>query len=176
VFIADAGNRAIREITPEGIIHAVIALDPGQLAVDNQDGVYFVDAGHSLILKLGQVKISAKQALPLPSNHTCTSRRAFPIRVRRYRGVSYVTATVAINGRPIPVYVYTHRRRKVTKVGAVYLNARRFRAFIDLRGRAQGTYKVKVTATTTDGRTLAATRTYHTCARNGRLTGSIPRL
>jgi hypothetical protein len=176
VFIADAGNRAIREITPDGIIHAVIAMDPGQLAVDNQDGVYFVDAGHSLILKLGRVKISAKQALPLPSNHTCTSHRAFPIRVRRYRGVSYVTATVAINGRPIPVYVYTDRRRKVTKVGAVYLNARRFRAFIDLRGRAKGTYKVKVTATTTDGRTLAATRTYHTCARNGRLTGSIPRL
>jgi hypothetical protein len=48
--------------------------------------------------------------------------------------------------------------------------------FIDLRGRAKGTYKVKVTATTTDGRVLAATRRYHTCARSGRLTGGIPTL
>jgi hypothetical protein len=176
VFIADAGNRAIREVTPGGIIHAVINLDPGQLAVDDKDGVYVVDAGHSLVVKLGQVKLSAKQALPLPSNHTCTSRRAFPIRVRRYRGVSYVTATVAINGRPIAVYVYTDRRRKVAKVGAISLNARRFRAFIDLRGRAKGIYKVRVTATTTAGRVLAATRTYHTCSRSGRFTGGIPRL
>lgn len=176
VFIADAGNRIIRQITPDGIIHFVVSVDPGQLAVDNQDGVYFVDAGRSLILKLGQVKVAAKQALPLPSNHTCTSRRAFPIRVRRYRGISYVSATVALNGRRVPVYVYTTRRLRMTKVGAVYLNRQRFRAFVDLRGRAKGTYKVKVTATTTDGRTLAATRTYHTCAGSGRLSGGIPRL
>ena len=45
-----------------------------------------------------------------------------------------------------------------------------------MRGRAKGSYKVKLTATTTSGQVLAATRTYHPCARNGRERGSVPRL
>ena len=177
VFIADAGNRAIREVTPDGIIRSVGSMprDVGSLIVDHDD-VYYAEPHLDLIIKLGGVTVSARKALPLPSNHTCTSHRAFPIRVRRYRGITYTSATVAINGHRIPVYVYTTRRVKVTRVGAVSLNQRRFHAFIDLRGRARGTYKVRVTATTTAGRVLAATRTYHTCSRSGRFTGGIPTL
>jgi NHL repeat-containing protein len=178
VFIADAGNRAIRQITPDGIIRTVGTMprDVSSIIVDARDDVYYAEPHFNLIIKLGGVAVSARKVLPLPSNDTCTSHRAFPIRVRRYRGITYTSASVAINGHRIPVYVYTTRRVKVTKVGAAYLNQRRFHAFIDLRGRAKGTYKVRVTATTTTGRVLAATRTYHTCSRSGRFTGGIPRL
>jgi hypothetical protein len=176
VFIADTGNYALREVTPDGIIRTVGSThrNIGSLLVDGHDDVYYSDQEFDLIVKLGDVRVAASNVLPLPSNHACTSHRAFPIRVRRYRGITYTSATVAINGRRIPVYVYTTRRLKLTKVGAVYLNQRRFRAFIDLRGRAKGTYKVRVTATTSSGRVLAATRTYHTCSRSGRLAGHIP--
>jgi hypothetical protein len=114
------------------------------------------------------------QALPLPSNRRCTSRRAFPIKVRQYKGLRYAMAIVAVNGRRVPVYVYTTRRTKVTKLGPVQLNRKRFRAFVDLRGLVKGTYSVRVTAVTTDGQVLQATRKYRTCT--GRLRGSLPRL
>jgi hypothetical protein len=119
-------------------------------------------------------RVSGSQALPLPSNRVCTSRRAFPIKVRQFRGLRYSFAIVAVNGRRVPVYVYTTRRLKLTRIGAVYLNRKRFRAFVDLRGLVRGTYRVRVTAVTTDGQVLVATRRYRTCSR--RLTGTIPRL
>lgn len=118
--------------------------------------------------------VSPSSALPLPSNRTCTSRRAFPIRIRQFRGLRYSFAIVAVNNRRVPVFVYTTRRVRVTRIGAVYLNRRRFRAFVDLRGLARGTYRVRVTAVTTDGQILARSRSYRTCTR--RLGGSIPRL
>jgi hypothetical protein len=119
-------------------------------------------------------RVTASQALSLPSNRVCTSRRAFPIKVRQIPGLSYSFAIVAVNGRRVPVYVFTTRRIKVTRIGAVYLNRRRFRSFVDLRGLVRGRYKVRVTAVTTDGQVLVATRQYRTCT--SRLTGSIPRL
>ena len=118
-------------------------------------------------------RLTGASALPLPSAKRCTSRRAFPIRVRRYSGIRYDFARVAVNGRAVPVYVYTVRRVRVTKIGARYLNAKRFRAFVDLRGLVRGTYKVRVTAVTTDGRILSNTRKYRTCTR--KLAGSIPK-
>lgn len=118
--------------------------------------------------------VTASLALPLPSNHTCTSRRAFPIRVRQFPGVTYSSAIVAVNGRRVPVYVYTTRRTRARKLGAVVLNRKHFRAFVDLRGLVRGRYAVRVTSVTADGRVLVATRRYRTCS--GRLTGTIPRL
>ena len=118
--------------------------------------------------------VTGPKALPLPSPKKCTSRRAFPIRVRQLRGITYDFATVAVNGRRVPVYVYTTRRIKVTRIGAVYLNRKRFRAFVDLRGLAKGRYEVRVTAVTKDGQVLSNTRRYRTCTR--RLAGGIPRL
>jgi hypothetical protein len=73
----------------------------------------------------------------------------------------------------VPVYVYTSRWHKVTRLGSTYLNRKRFQAFI-LRGRARRTYVVRVTATTTTGQVLTATRRYHTCSRT--LGGTVPRL
>jgi hypothetical protein len=93
--------------------------------------------------------VSGSRALPLPSNRTSTSRRAFPIKVRQFRSLRYSFAIVAVNGRRVPVYVYTTRRHKLTRIGAVYLNRKRFRASVDLRGRVRGTYRVRVTAVTT---------------------------
>jgi len=119
-------------------------------------------------------RVSGSRGLPLPSNRTSTSRRAFPIKVRQFRSLRYSFAIVAVNGRRVPVYVYTTRRLKLTRIGAVYLNRKRFRALVDLRGRVRGTYRVRVTAVTTDGQVLVATRRYRTCSR--RLTGSIPPL
>ncbi|HEX7301038.1 MAG TPA: hypothetical protein VF257_18720 [Solirubrobacteraceae bacterium] len=119
-------------------------------------------------------RVNGRRALPLPSNRRCTSRRAFPIRVRQFAGLRYSFAIVAVNGRRVPVYVYTTRRIKVTRIGAVYLNRRRFRSFVDLRGLVRGTYRVRVTAVTTDGQVLVNTRKYRTCTR--RLGGTIPRL
>ncbi|MEA2445766.1 MAG: hypothetical protein QOJ12_3058 [Thermoleophilales bacterium] len=119
-------------------------------------------------------RVTASQALSLPSNRTCTSRRAFPIKVRQIAGLRYSFAIVAVNARRVPVYVFTTRRIKVTRIGAVYLNRKRFRSFVDLRGLVRGTYRVRVTAVTTDGQVLVATRSYRTCSQ--RLTGTIPRL
>jgi len=74
----------------------------------------------------------------------------------------------------VPVYVYTTRRSRVTKLRAAALNRTRFRAFVDLRGLVRGRYAVRVTAVTTDGRVLVSARRYRTCS--ARLTGTIPRL
>ena len=118
---------------------------------------------------------SGPAALPLPSSRRCTSRRAFPIRVRKFAGVRYSFAIVAVNGRRVPVYVYTERRIRVNRIGATYLNStRRFRAFVDLRGLVRGTYRVRVTAVTTNGAVVTNTRRYRTCTR--RLVGTIPPL
>jgi hypothetical protein len=123
---------------------------------------------------IGAPPITAAQAIGLPSNRRCTSRRAFPIRIRQYAGVRYSFAYVAVNGRTVPVYVYTERRIVVRRIGAVYLNRRRFRAFVDLRGLAKGRYRVRISVATADGRLLARSRNYRTCTR--KLRGGIPPL
>ena len=123
----------------------------------------------------GRLGASGNSVLPLPSNRRCTSRRAFPIRVRFYRGVRYAFALVFVNGKRVPVYVYRERRRiRVTRIGAVYLNVKRFRAFVDLRGLARGTYRVRVRVVTSNAEVRSNTRRYRTC--RGKLRGGIPRL
>jgi sugar lactone lactonase YvrE len=198
VYIADSINDRVRVVATDGTI-STYAGDgsrsfregaaatagsvgtPEGLAITARGKTYIAASGIGRILTLGGPStpatappVTGAQALPLPSNRSCTSRRAFPIRVRRLAGVSYASATVAVNGRRVPVYVYTTRRTRVTKIGALSLNDKRFRAFVDLRGLARGRYAVRVTAVTTDGATLATTRRYRTCA--GKLGGTIPRL
>src|SRR4051812_23139647 len=115
------------------------------------------------------------KALPLPSAKRCLSRRAFPIRVRRYPGVRWQFATVAVNNKPVSVYVYSERRARVSRIGSIYLNStRRLRAFVDLRGLARGTYLVRVSAVTTNNEIRTNFRRYRTCSR--KLGGSIPLL
>ena len=197
VYIADSINDRIRIVAPdhtmttfagngsrsfvEGAAPTASSVGtPEGLAATSQGRLYIAASGINRVLTLGgpavtpAVAVTGARALPLPSNGRCTSHRAFPIRVRRLAGVTYASAVVAVNGRRVPVYVYTTRRTRVTKIGATALNSKRFRAYVDLRGLARGRYSVRVSALTTDGRALTATRRYRTCA--GKLGGSIPRL
>jgi hypothetical protein len=84
------------------------------------------------------------------------------------------TARVTLDGRRIPVYVYGARREKVKSIRGAQLNRRRFRAFIDLRGRAKGRYTVRIAVTTTAGHVVTGKRRYRTCSR--RLRGRLPPL
>lgn len=196
VYIADSVNDRVRAVAPNGTM-STYAGDGSRsfregapatggsvgsaegLAVNGQGRVYIAATAANRVVTLGSpaptATVKAGQALPLPSNHTCTSHRAFPIRVRQIAGVTYSSATVAVNGKRVAVYVYTTRRTKVTKIGPVALNRKRFRAFVDLRGLVRGRYGVRVTATTTSGQRLVATRHYRTCSGK-KLRGSIPRL
>jgi sugar lactone lactonase YvrE len=184
LLIADAGNDALRAVTPDGIIHSVTTgpnegtlPSPDEIVADAYGGVYLLYQGAAEILRFGGRRVTASQVLSLPSAHTCTSRRAFPIHIRQVPGVTYVSATVALHGKRLAVYVYTAKRRlKTTKVAAAYLNVKRLRAYVDLHGRVRGAYKLKITVTTSSGQTLTGTRTYHTCSASGRLKGSLPRL
>jgi hypothetical protein len=192
VFIADAGNRRVREVDAAtgtirtvagggtqspfvGAAPAAAALPPPlAVLVDDADNLYF--STQHLVLKLAAPApaVSAAQVVTLPAARTCTSRRAFPLHVRRIKGITYRSATVTVNGRRVPVYVYTDRRVRTTTIPGSALNDRRFRAFVDLRGLARGTYTVAITVTTTDGQALHATRRYHTCRAS--LAGGTPKL
>jgi uncharacterized repeat protein (TIGR01451 family) len=76
----------------------------------------------------------------------CTSRRAFDIRVRRRAGQVLTEVAVVVRGRTVRV-----------------VRGRRHTARIDLRGLPRGTFRVRIRATTRDGRKLTGIRTYHTC-------------
>ena len=80
----------------------------------------------------------------------CTSRRAFPVRVRRgSRRDPVVRARVTLEGERLKV-----RRRRGRLV-----------AFVDLRGRVAGRFTVRIVARTRSGRVLRDRRAYRTCAR-----------
>jgi sugar lactone lactonase YvrE len=198
VFIADSLTQRVRVVAPNGTIdtfagdgsltyhegqpaNATSAGEPEGLAFNPQGRLFIAATGADKIITLGAPAtapapvVTASQALALPSTKTCTSHRAFPIRVRRLAGVTYSSAVVAVNGANVPVYVYTTHRSRVRKIGPTALNYKRFRAFVDLRGLVRGRYAVRVTAVTTNGQVLTATRHYRTCSSR-RLKGSIPRL
>jgi len=85
-------------------------------------------------------------AITAPSNKACVSRRDFVVHVIQIKGVRYRRVAAAINGRPITV-----------------LSGLRSHARVDLKGLPKGTYTLRITATTTAGRRISGTRTYHTC-------------
>ena len=85
--------------------------------------------------------------LGLPPARACASRRKFTITLKAPRGLSVVSATIAING----------------KVKA-RVKGGRTKAPVDLRGLPKGRVKVKVTVKASDGKTYTGTRTYRTCA------------
>ena len=85
--------------------------------------------------------------LGLPPARACASRRKFTITLKAPRGLSVVSATIAING----------------KVKA-RVKGGRTKAPVDLRGLPKGRVKVKVAVKASDGKTYTATRTYRTCA------------
>lgn len=77
----------------------------------------------------------------------CKSRRKFRIRIKQAAGVTYKSAQVFVNGKKVKV-----------------VSAARLTAPVDLRGLPAGTFKVKITVTTSDDRTISAQRKYKTCA------------
>ena len=182
LLLADTSASAVRKVAPDGIISRVTDHTQGpefplSVAFDPWGALYIAYIGGDRVMRLGGPRANASKVLALPARRTCTSRRAFAIHIRQQPGVFYRSASVTLQGRSVPVVVYTAKRRvTTTAVPATLLNVRRFRAFIDLRGRAKGAYTVKLKVTTSSGQTLTATRTYRTCSRTGRLTGSLPRL
>lgn len=91
--------------------------------------------------------LSAKAIFAFPSTKRCVSRRSFRIRLRVPAGVTATSATVLVNGKRASV-----------------VRGKRLTAPIDLRGLPKGRFSVKVTLKTSDGRSVADTRRYRTCA------------
>jgi plastocyanin len=112
-----------------------------------------------------QVVVTPQAALqaPKPSFKECISQRNFMIRLRGPRRAQLASATVKVNGEPVPVNVANIDGR------------RRLTAQVDLRGLPKGQYAVAITAKTKDGRTLQGARTYATCSRKV-ITYSLPKL
>ena len=82
-----------------------------------------------------------------PSRRSCSSRRAFTIRLHEPRG----------RERLVSAQVFIGHRRVAVRRG------KRLRARIDLRGLPRGTFTIRVVAHTNRGRRLTSRRTYHTC-------------
>lgn len=91
--------------------------------------------------------ISASQVIALPSTKACVSRRSFRIRLRAPSGVTIAKAAVFVNGRRVDV-----------------VKGKRLSAPVNLKGLPRGRFTVKITVTTTTGRTVTDTRRYRTCA------------
>jgi hypothetical protein len=82
----------------------------------------------------------------LPANKKCVSRRSFRIRLRQPRGTQIRSAVVRLNGKKVA----TRSGKRVT-------------APVDLRGLPSGRFKVSITVTLADGRTVSGARSYRTC-------------
>ena len=85
------------------------------------------------------------------SAHACASRRRLSIHVAVPRGFRVRTARLTVAGSAHAIRVRRAGRRLV--------------ADVDLRGRAPGSVRVRLSITGRGGRRLATTRSYRTCAR-----------
>jgi hypothetical protein len=82
------------------LVRGELGSPPGlgpRIAIYGQGRLYIAASAISRVLLGGPAtvpapRVTASRALPLPSNHTCTSRHAFPIRVRRFPGVTHSSA------------------------------------------------------------------------------------
>jgi hypothetical protein len=143
---------------------------PLQVALDPQGHVYLADYSNNVIHKIGPASAQAPSAAPsaagapgtipkpkpiaagsafsLPSAKTCVRRgHRFTIRIHKLPGITFVGAVVKVRGKRVK----TVKRSRIT-------------APIDLSGLPKGRFKVSITATTSDRRSVTGTRTYHTCA------------
>lgn len=90
---------------------------------------------------------SLAQAVSLPSNQKCFSRRVFQIHLHEPKYDPFKEVVVTLG----------KRRLAVKRHGNV------FAATIDLKGLPRGTFTVKIHMTTVLGHHLSGSRTYHTC-------------
>lgn len=93
----------------------------------------------------------------LPASKTCVSRRSFRIRVRKIPAVTWVSATIKVNGKRVDT-----------------VKGKRLTAAISLKKLPAGRFTVQITAKARDGRTVTGTRKYRTCAKKRKSRG--PRL
>jgi hypothetical protein len=98
-------------------------------------------------------------AITAPSNAVCTSRRDFTIHVIQIKHVVYRKVSIYLNGRRINV-----------------VRGARITAPVDLRGLPKGRYTLRITVTTSTGKRITGTRTYHTCAAKPLHPRAKPRL
>jgi hypothetical protein len=92
----------------------------------------------------------------LPSNKVCLSKRHFLIHLRRYPGITYVSAFVFLNRRSVKVNKGSNGQ---------------FSALIDLRGLTAGTFPVKITVITSTGSIITGQRSYKTCHKKAAFHG-----
>ena len=86
------------------------------------------------------------------ATRTCASRRRFVIRLpKRVHGKRVTGGRVKVDGRNV----------KVQRVGGRYV------AFVDLRGRSKGAYRVAVTTIARGHKRHTAVRRFRTCTRKG---------
>ena len=78
----------------------------------------------------------ASDLITFPSNRKCVSRRNFQIRIRKFKGITVVSATVTVNGKRVQV-----------------VRGKRLRAPVDLRGLPSGRFTVKIQVKTSAGKT-----------------------
>ncbi len=98
------------------------------------------------------------KVITFPPAKTCASRRAFQIHLRQPGSLRIASATVFVNNKSVRV-----------------VKGKRVTAPVNLRGLPKGTFVVRIEITTTDGRSLKGSRTYHTCTKK-RSGGSGPKL
>ena len=103
--------------------------------------------------------LKATSVFTLPSAKSCVSRRSFTIRIRRISGVTFVSATVFVNGK----------RARVVR-------GKRLTAPINLKGLPKGRFTVKITAVAKDGRKVTGSRRYMTCAPRSKTRRRAPKL
>jgi hypothetical protein len=88
----------------------------------------------------------AADVIGAPSTRRCASRRRFRIRIRRLANITFLSASVFVNGKRVKV-----------------VRGKRLTAPVDLRGLPRGRFGVRIEVTTSDGRNLKHTRRYRTC-------------
>jgi hypothetical protein len=103
--------------------------------------------------------LKATKVFELPPSKRCVSRRKFRIRIRKLRGVTFVSARVLVNGKRVRA-----------------LKGKRLTAPIDLVGLPKGRVTITITATAKDGRKVTGTRRYRTCTIKSKARGRSPGL
>jgi len=92
---------------------------------------------------------SFKEAVSLPSDQKCFSRRVFQIHLKDPKYDPFKEVVVTLGKRRIAVKRH---------------DGKAFVATINLKGLPRGTFTVKIRVTTVLGHHLSGSRTYHTCA------------
>jgi hypothetical protein len=96
----------------------------------------------------GKSEPTPSSVILLPkASSKCSHRRSLALKIRPPAGVGVAKVSVKVTGRKAKIY-----------------NSEQAKGTIKLTGLPAGRYKVKVTVTLSEGRTLTLTRSYRTCA------------